>query len=415
MSARKRYLLTERDETRIEVPEEDVQFLESREEFTVRRRATESVDVVSDRHVGVVGLPSGNLIEIEPKAPCNLLHYLAYVDRLDEEIVTGADVSVQAGDSFVDLIAKLFLSEVDTVLKRGLKQEYLTQESEEQYLRGQLDLQKQLSRQGPGATSFECRFDELSREIVENKLLIDTVVRLRDLVDSQTLQSDLNRYYGRLAQQVSHEPMDPEDFGNVSLTRLNGYYENALELAELIFRQEYVEDLRGLDRQFSSLLINMESTFESVVVKAVETVAESDRFDVRTTSYGSLLTTIDGASRLNLQPDFYIWDRDMRKVVLVGDAKWKVHTEPKRGDLYQIAAYQAKYGVPGLLVYPDLDGNIEQSLVYDEGKGTAAGRGPLTVVELQTGDSHRYANFKEIIEDAIHSALSYHLRTPQVA
>ena len=409
MTTRKRYVLTERKETQIEVPEEDVQFLESRAEFTVRRLPYEAVEVMSRRHVGVVGLPSGNLIEIEPKAPCNLLHYLAYVDRLDEETVTGADVSIQTGDSFVELIAKLFLSELETVLKQGLRQEYLTFESEERYLRGQLDLQKQLQRQGPGATSFECRFDELSQEIVENKLLLDTVARLRQLVDNQSLQSDLNRYYGRLAQQVTHEPMDSSDFEKITLDRLNEYYEDALEIAELIFRQEYVNDLRGLDRQFSSLLINMEYVFENVVVRGIDTVVGSNRYDVRTNGFGSLVSTLDGDSKLNLEPDFFIWDRNLREVILVGDAKWKTHTDPKREDLYQIAAYQAKYGVPGLLVYPDLSGRIEQSLVYDETKGTAAGRGPLTAIELQTSDNRNYERFKKTVQDTIRSALSIHL------
>lgn len=401
MTTRTRYLLTERDGSRIELTEEDVQFLESRDEFTIHRLASGAVEVTSVRHVGVIGLPGEDLLEIEPKAPCNLLHYLAYVDRLDEELVTGTEASIRVGESFVDLIAKLFLSEVDGVLKRGLKQEYLTQESEERYLKGQLELQNQLQRHGPAGTRFECRYDELSREVVENKLLLDAVGRLRQLVDDGDLLSKLNRYYGRLNQQVTHETMSLSDFEEVTINRLHEYYENPLELAELIFQQEYVESLRGLDRQFSSLLINMENTFENVVAKAVDSVVDSSRYDVRTASYGALLRDSGGESVLNLQPDFYIWDQQTRQVVLVGDAKWKIHTEPKREDLYQVAAYQAKYGIPGVLVYPDLDNRIAESLVYDEEKGTAAGRGDLSVIELQTGDTESYEEFKRTVESTV--------------
>lgn len=203
--------------------------------------------------------------------------------------------------------------------------------------------------------------------------------------------------------------MDSSDFEKITLDRLNEYYEDALEIAELIFRQEYVNDLRGLDRQFSSLLINMEYVFENVVVRGIDTVVGSNRYDVRTNGFGSLVSTLDGDSKLNLEPDFFIWDRNLREVILVGDAKWKTHTDPKREDLYQIAAYQAKYGVPGLLVYPDLSGRIEQSLVYDETKGTAAGRGPLTAIELQTSDNRNYERFKKTVQDTIRSALSIHL------
>ncbi len=407
MSARRRYRLVEREEKLVDLSEEDLRYLESQEEFSVRRLADGSAKIASTRYAGVLGLPSGDLLDIQPKAPCNVLHYLAYVGRVDEELLHGNDVSVTSGRSFVEVVARLFLAEIDQVLKRGLRKEYIEQEATEKHLRGQLDLQRQLQRQGTTGTEFECRYDELSHEVVENKLILDAIHRLRPLVTESGLSSDLNRYRGRLEQRIEHERMTIEDFDAVSITRLNDYYEDVIELAELIFRQVFVEDLSGLEHQFSSLLINMEQTFESVVYEGVKSVVDSERYDVRNDPIGYLLQDADEQMHLQMAPDFYIRDRESQKIVFVGDAKWKVDSRPAREDLYQIGSYQAKFGTPGLLVYPDLEGAMESNgeFTYETGRGSPADRGRLRTTELATSTSASYEGFKRRIEGILRNSL----------
>ena len=406
MSVR-RFRLVEREGKPVDLTEEDLRYLESQEEFTVQRLADRSAKVASTRHAGVFGLPSGDLLDIQPKSPGNVLHYLAYVGRIDEELLHGNDVSVTTGESFVEIVARLFLAELDQVLKQGLRKEYVEKEATEKHLRGQLDLQRQLQRQGTTGTKFECRYDELSHEVVENKLLLDAIHRLRPLVTEGGLLSDLNRYRGRLEQRIDHEQMTIDDFDAVSITRLNDYYEDIIELAELIYRQVFVEDLSGLEQQFSSLLINMEQTFESVVYEGVRSVVDSERYDVRNDSIGYLLEDGNGQGHLQMEPDFYIRERGSQEIVFVGDAKWKVDSSPAREDLYQVGSYQAKFGTPGLIVYPDLEGAMEShgEFTYETGRGTPAGRGSLRTTELTTSTSASYDRFKQRIENVLRSSL----------
>ncbi len=415
MSVRRRFHLVEREEKQVNLPEEDIQYIEALEEFTVRQLANGSAKVASTRHAGVLGLPSGDLLDIQPKAPCNVLHYLAYVGRIDEELLHGNDVSVTTGESFVEVVARLFLAELDQVLKRGLRKEYNERQSTEKHLRGQLDIQRQLQRQGTTGTKFECRFDEITHETVENKLLLDAIHRLRTLVTESGLSSDLNRYRGRLEQRIDHERMTIDDFEAVSITRLNDYYEDIIELAELVFRQVFIEDLSGLEHQFSSLLINMEQTFESLVYEGVRSVVDNDRYDVRNDSIGYLLTDGDERGHLQMEPDFYIRERDSQDIVFVGDAKWKVEQSPAREDLYQIGSYQAKFGTPGLLVYPNLDGTMKAhgELSYETGRGSSAGRGGLRTTELSTDTSVSYDGFKRRIESVLLDSLPERFSTSQ--
>ncbi|WP_137288125.1 McrC family protein [Natronorubrum halophilum] len=404
MSSSQSLRITERDEKEFNLPEEDLRHLASFDEIEVKRSDSGQPCVSVSNHVGVVGLPSGNLLEILPKAPCNLLHYLAYIGDIDDELVRGTDTSVSTGESFADLIAQLYLHEVDTVLKRGLNREYLVQKSSEKHLRGQLDLQQQLQRQGVAPSKFECRYDELSTETCLNKILLDGLYRLRPLVTNSSIRSDVNRYYGRLQQYVSYEQMSLRDIESASLTRLNEYYKDALQLAKLIFEQAFVEDLNGRNRRIQSLLINLESTFEQVVYRAVKTVVDTENHNVRNDSIGYLTQSESDEGLLSMYPDFWIRNRS-KEVVFVGDAKWKTGTEPSRDDFYQIAAYQGKYGTPGVLVYPDLDGKITDTYKYATGNGTSGGRGKLRSIEIETGDGTSYDQFVRTIEATIRNNL----------
>ncbi|TMT79138.1 hypothetical protein E2L06_20210 [Haloterrigena sp. H1] len=290
------------------------------------------------------------------------------------------------------------------ILKRGLNWEYLVEESSETHLRGQLDLQQQLQRQGVTPKRFECRYDELSTETRLNKILLDGLHRLRPLVTSSSVRSDVNRYYGRLQQYVSYERMSLRDIESVSLTRLNEYYDNALRLAKLIFEQAFVADLGGRNRRIQSLLIDMESTFERVVYRAVKAVVDTEYYDVRNDSIGHLSQSESGIGHLSMYPDFWIQNRE-EDVVLVGDTKWKTGTEPSRDNFYQIAAYQAKYGTPGVLVYPDVAGEMTDTYTYATGSGTDAGRGELWSIEIEPGEEASYDQFVQTVEATIRDNL----------
>ncbi|RKD87659.1 McrC family protein [Halopiger aswanensis] len=414
MSSSRRLSITERDDQAVDLPEKDLHHLASFEEITVSYAGDGQPRVSVSNHVGVIGLPSGNILEIRPKASCNLLHYLAYVGDINDELVRGTDAAVSMGDSFVDLVARLYLDELDTILKRGLNREYLVQESSEKHLRGQLDLQRQLQRQGVAPKKFECRYDELSTETVLNKILLDGLHRLRPLVTTSAIRSDVNRFYSRLQQYVSHERMSVRDIESVSLTRLDEYYADALELAKLIFKQIFVADLGGHDRRVQSLLIDMETIFERLVYRAVRNIVSKESYEVKDGSIGHLVQTESDRGLLQMYPDFWVVNKS-NDIVFVGDAKWKTGTDPSRNDLYQIAAYQAKYGTPGMLVYPDLDSEMKDTYTYETPDGTTAGRGELQATELQTGDIDAYSTFKETVEATLRKQLPGELTSTTAA
>ncbi|AAV47207.1 unknown [Haloarcula marismortui ATCC 43049] len=108
--------------------------------------------------VGVVALPDGPTIQISPKAAGNnLLYLLRYAQNVSPTTIE-QQTGLGQGDSFVDALAALFNQELQEILRRGLHSEYQTVSSEEKQLRGRLDVQRQLQRQGPVPTKFECTY-----------------------------------------------------------------------------------------------------------------------------------------------------------------------------------------------------------------------------------------------------------------
>nr|WP_157972650.1 hypothetical protein [Haloprofundus halophilus] len=370
--------------------------------------------VTPSHYTGVVRLPSGRLLEIRPKIDCNLLYFLAYTGRIDE-VSVGREATVNEGRSFVDLLGWLFLKELQNILQQGIHREYSLQEESESYIRGTLDVNKQLQKGGFRNARFECRFDELTADIPLNQILLEATDILSSAVTSRSLQSDLRRSYARLHRQVSTPAICP-DPSEVELTRLNSHYDSILRLAELILSEVYIQDVSRGSVDIDRILLNTEILFENVVFCAVKRVAEqmgliiggdgnpeesSDR------SIGNLLQTDSGAHLQRLDPDI-ILRGDARRVVVVGDAKWKNARRPSREDLYQMSAYQAQQGTSGLLVYPDTSGEIKEHYRYTRNDERNT---PLRVTKIETGHASpgheppSYADFCDSIESEIETEL----------
>ncbi|TYL37374.1 hypothetical protein CV102_17300 [Natronococcus pandeyae] len=398
----------------IGLPPKDIEALEAAEDLSVSLDSDGRVTVNPGRKIGLVGLPSGRVLEVTPKVEFNLLYYLAYSGRIDESLAQGRDVGISAGDSFVDLVAQLFVSELDRVLRRGLYQEYRTEEDMEEYIRGRFDVTRQITTQGPVATRFACEYDELTYDLPINHVLVTALEKLRPLVSSPDLESDLWQGRERLRQYLDYEPAIRIDPSEIVLTRQTNYYERILTLCELILDETYIDNLGAGHREFQSILLSTADLFENIVFRAIERALGPGEFRVAgdgdprgeaETNIGYLLTAASTDDRIQkLYPDVYVTPRSSDVTVLVGDAKWKDpdSNRPSSSDLYQLTAYQAKVDAPVLLIYPDLDGRLQQKYSYLRDTDETS----FDVFEVNTTDAASYETFEEQLTDEIQSKVT---------
>ena len=301
-------------------------------------------------YVGTLGLPSGLQVAIEPKAGRPNFGYLLRYGHRVEPLIEDEPTDLGAGETFLDALAALYCAELGSLLDRGLDRGYEWVEENRDRQRGRLDLRRQLQREGPIPTGFECTFERLTGDTLLNQAVLYAATILRRNVRSPSIGADLRRKEQQLRRHVTPTTVRPSDLERITLTRLNRRYQAILELAGLVIRGVYVGNRDS--RPTASFVLNMNRTFEGVVERALE-AAVADREGWRVATQNDLWTlTADGD--FLLRPDAVVHDQD-GEIRLVCDAKWKpLHGTPRRDDLYQLVAYQAATDAPSLLCYPQL-------------------------------------------------------------
>lgn len=371
-----------------QLPREDIEYLRSEWDEIDISNDEENARIKVNNYVGIIGLPSGASLSIRPKIECNLLYLLAYSGHIDEELVYDAeDAGFTPGDDLEQVLAQLFLAELERVLKRGLQQEYHQQEQTKQHLRGQLRIQRQIERQGRAPTAFECRYSELTHDTPLNQVILAATSQLCSWLSPSQLRSKLLQLRGMLRQRVSETPVSPDILGRITLSHLDRHYRRIVALAELVLTEQFIGGLERPDRPLPSLVFDMPTVFESVTVRALRSVTDSEQYRITEEDLGDFARTDSGDETRSLEPDIVFRDQVQNNTVTaVGDAKWKSDSRPSREDLYQLSAYQTHKGTPGLLVYPDATETKHDTYRYVESTAT---RGPLLVRTLgvQTTDT----------------------------
>ena len=354
--------------------------------------------LTATQYVGVVSLRDGPTIQVTPKAAgTNLLSLLRYAHNTSATTFE-SQTHYQQGQTFFDALGSLYETELRRVLNRGLHTDYKRVSGTEQHLKGQLDLQRQLQRQPPNPSAFECTYDELTHDITANRAILYATSLLLGLVSDRSITRSLQQHQQILRRRVELTPVTVQTLDGIQLTRLSEYYEDILRLARLVIGNAFVGELQAGQSASFAVLVNMNTIFEQVVERAISEVL-SDRGGWRAEAQEqsqSLLTS--GRHLVTLKPDITVYD-SAGTVRLVADAKWKT-TKPTNADFYQLTSYMLANDAPGLLVYPDCNGDtVSESEV--------AGKFPLLLIELPTASGRAsHEGYTHAIEDTVHTELS---------
>ena len=374
----------------------DAEINRSRSRLEYEYTSDGNVRLHTSSYVGLVSLPGGTQIEIRPKAAGeNFLWLLLYAQGASSETID-SPVEALGGDTFLDALGALFLERLQQLVRRGLRKDYRTRQSREQYLRGRLDVQRQLSRGQIAPTRFDVEYQELTHDTVENQAIVYATHLLTRLVDDRTLQQSLHQLEEQFRREVTLRPVRVAELEGIHLDRLSRYYEDILRLAELVIRSTFVDNLQSGTRESYGILVNMNRVFEAAVERAVRDAIRGTDMAIEVQSRLDPLVT-GGNPQINMRPDFVVKGSDGR-IRLVGDAKWKTG-RLAQSDIYQLTSYQLADDVPGLLCYPAQGGTIETEYRIDD-------RLPLHLRELPTDRATpEFESFARGLSDTLRRAL----------
>lgn len=322
-----------------------------------------------DSYVGVIETPCGTVLEILPKITETMDDMVVGTARrlLKKMLQSALDVPARTTDQtaietfdypLLEWVMKEFVRALDYLVKRGLQFDYRRIEEEQRFLRGQLDMQKQL-RQPPGrAQIFNIRHDLFLPDRAENRLLKSAVLRIFNATKEPTTWR-LARELINILSDVPSSLNIEQDFRQWRTHRLMAHYQPIRPWCELVLGQHMPLALHGYADGIS-LLFPMEKLFENYVAKALRRVLTAP-FSVKAQAANQYLCQHEDKNIFQLRPDFLL-QRDGENIAVL-DTKWKLlAADNKMGkynlsqnDFYQLFAYGHKYlGGKGrmALIYP---------------------------------------------------------------
>lgn len=321
-----------------------------------------------DSYVGVIETPCGTRIEILPKtANCGeedapaarrlLRKMLARCLNLPVRETSPTDI--QTFDSpLTEWVMRQFLRALDALVKRGLRFDYHSVGEEQRFLRGRLDVSRQL-RQPPGRDHiFQIEHDVFDANRPENRLLcsaLDRVCRMTRDAGNWRLSHELASFLAPVPRSGNFK----DDFCRWRSDRLLAHYRPARPWCSLILSEQTPLSVLG-EWRGTSLLFPMERLFERYVGVCLRGTLPAD-VSLTPTASNKYLCVHRETHWFQLKPDFLLRQGDIRWVL---DTKWKRldaslgNTKDKYGlsqeDFYQLFAYGHRY----------LDGKGDVFLVY---------------------------------------------------
>lgn len=307
-----------------------------------------------DNYVGVLESPCGTRIEILPKhvdgetdvatARRVLVNMLRHGLRLPVRDV--GPTALQTFDAPVsEWIIQQFLLELDRLVRRGLRFDYVAVEEDLRYLRGRLRVGAQL-RQPPGRQHlFQVEHQVFSPDRPEHRLIASALLKVAKAT------RDPGNW--RLAHELEHQLVEIEcsrdiaaDLRRWSSDRLMAHYRDIKPWCELILGDRNPLSALG-EWRGRSLLFPMERVFERYVDACLRALLPRGAV-LRSQVASQWLCRTKEREMFNLRPDFLIEHAGRRYVL---DAKWKLldAADPannyglSQGDFYQLFAYGHRY------------------------------------------------------------------------
>lgn len=355
------------------------------------------VRIHATSYVGLISLPGGLTIEIRPKVEgTDLLDVLQYSQGIEADTIE-QETELREGNEFIQALATLFESELAKVIQRGLSREYQRHSDIEKHVRGRIAVQRQLQRHGPQPIKFECTYDNLTQNTVLNQAVLHATDILLGVVGNREVGKSLQRHKQVLQRSVESRPVRPVELEAVELSRLSTHYEDLYRLTMLVLKGIYADNLRAGSRSSYSLLVDMNSIFESVVERGLKDLFEDTSIDIQTQATKRDLFW-GGSRSIQIRPDVLAFNG--QHPLFVGDAKWKVDTndsrEPSTGDLYQLLAYQVAHNTLGILFYPAQNDRVSSTYHSELGQD-------LDLVEVPTVPAEGRSYEETVRKELTHS------------
>ncbi|WP_445767606.1 McrC family protein [Rheinheimera sp.] len=350
--------------------------------FTAGKVKGRGFSIRATSYVGIVQVSESTQIEILPKLDLGenddnardiLLKMLAAVYQLQLDPLALPAVLEHEKVTLLECLVSPFLTEVEKLLRIGLRAQYLRVQENEPFLRGKLLIADNMRLNNINHARFYCEYDIFSQNRPENRLLHSTLEMLHRYC---RLASNKQRCY-RLLQEFAHIPRSQDartDLDAWDNSHDNRHYKTLFGWCHMLLGLN--PSLKTGKTLHFSLLFPMEKLFECYVTHILQKKLAGNKqhwqlYDQDKHRFGKWLandTSTEKDDAFALIPDMLIKTQAQTQLLL--DAKWKKVQTSQSGynisqaDLYQMFTY-VHYFQPqsrlAFLIYPKT-GNFKAAI-----------------------------------------------------
>ena len=338
--------------------------------------------ITARNYVGVIKMDDGTTIEILPKIFSSETEDAGKTKKLIVEMLKTlrnspfkslqtTNVNIEKMSIF-EVFIRMFIDEVFSIVKRGLKCNYETIQSNEKVFKGKLKVSENIRYNYAHKERSYVEYDEFNINRVENKLLKSTLLYLYRHSSSSRNKNDIKtilNYFIEVDESKDYEG----DFARIVPERNTKDYDTALLWSRVFLKGKSFTSFAGSEVAFA-LLFPMETLFESYIAAQLHKRLKNSKYSISAQDRKYHLFD-EPSKRFLMKPDIVISDK-IQKQVFIMDTKWKVLSDSKanygisQADMYQMYAYQKKYSSENVtMIYPMTDKVENKGIQYQSKDG----------------------------------------------
>ena len=255
----------------------------------------------------------------------------------------------------LEIFISMFLCELEALVKKGIKSDYVALEENLNFLKGKLNINEQIKRNSIHKERFYVRYSEFLSDIKINRIIKTTLKFLYKKSNSSKNQQKI-----RELLFIFDEVLECEDYKNffakLVINRQVKHYEQTLLWCKIFLLNNSFTPHKGDDLAFA-LLFDMNTLFESYVGNFIKKSFPG------TILQHSEKHLVEDPKSFKLRPDIFLKDK------FIADTKWKIissRDDISQADLYQLYAYGKKHPCDGKLhlIYPKIDDIRQKTMKF---------------------------------------------------
>lgn len=323
-------------------------------------------------YVGVITMDDGTSIEILPKIYSKenftdgkvkqlLIDMLKTLRNAPFKNLQNTNVNIEKLSIF-EIFIRMFIDEVFYIVKRGLKCDYETIQENGNVYKGKMIFAGQIKHNYAHKERCYVEYDEFNTNRAENKILKATLNYLYKNTISSRNKTDIKTLLNAFSE-VDESNDYKADFDKIVPDRKTTDYQTALMWSKVFLMGKSFTSFAGSEVAFA-LLFPMETLFESYIATQLKKMLAGTGYTL--SAQDKKYHLFDDPKKFLMKPDIVIRHKETKRIFVM-DTKWKVLADNKanygisQADMYQMYAYQNKYGSENVtLLYP-LTEKVEQN------------------------------------------------------